>query len=239
MHKHTNTFHSYSSQSHGSQEGSARKRTWTDTVQSLSREAFTSPTEPTVPISSNPLDIFSLFFTEELLNIIVVHTNTYASQTMTDCQAETFTEITAVELKAYIGFCILMGMVRLPSIDDYWKRNPIFRYEPIASKITRDRFREIRRYLHFVNYESLPAPGTPGSDRVGKIRPVLEYVVEKCQSLYQPDRDIVVDEAMIQFQGWSSLKQYLPMKPVKRGIKVWVLATSKGYFCNMQVWIIV
>ena len=26
------------------------------------------------------------------------------------------------------------------------------------------------------------------------------------------------------------------MKPVKRGIKVWVLADVNGYFCNMQVY---
>ncbi len=42
---------------------------------------------------------------------------------------------------------------------------------------------------------------------------------------------------MIKFQGRSSLKQYLPNKPVKRGIKVWVLADSQnGYFYNMQVY---
>ena len=51
--------------------------------------------------------------------------------------------------------------------------------------------------------------------------------------LYQPQRDVSIDEAMVKFQGWSSLKQYLP---VKRGIKVWVLADTNGYFWNMQVY---
>ena len=35
---------------------------------------------------------------------------------------------------------------------------------------------------------------------------------------------------MIKFQGRSSLKQYMPMKPTKRGIKVWVLADEYGFF---------
>ncbi len=48
-------------------------------------------------------------------------------------------------------------------------------------------------------------------------------------------RDVAVDEAMIKFQGRSALKQYLPMKPVKRGIKVWVLADS-SYFHKFQVY---
>ena len=39
---------------------------------------------------------------------------------------------------------------------------------------------------------------------------------------------------MIKFQG---LKQYMPMKPVKRGIKVWVLADSvNGYFSRLEVY---
>ena len=42
---------------------------------------------------------------------------------------------------------------------------------------------------------------------------------------------------MVKFQGRSALKQYnIPMKPIKRGIKVWVLADTNGYFCNMQVY---
>ncbi len=33
---------------------------------------------------------------------------------------------------------------------------------------------------------------------------------------------------MIKFQGRSSLKQYMPMKPIKRGTKVWVLGDSSA-----------
>ena len=47
---------------------------------------------------------------------------------------------------------------------------------------------------------------------------------------------MTVDEAMIKFQGRSSLKQYLPMKPTKHGIKVWVLGdANNGYFLNLSV----
>ena len=42
---------------------------------------------------------------------------------------------------------------------------------------------------------------------------------------------------MIKFQGRSSLKQYMPLKPVKHGIKVWVLAdSSNGYFSKFEVY---
>ena len=35
-----------------------------------------------------------------------------------------------------------------------------------------------------------------------------------------------IDEAMIPFKGRSSLKQFIPNKPTKRGIKVWVRADA-------------
>ncbi len=156
---------------------------------------------------------------------------------MTPSQHENWEELTISELKAYMGFCVLMGIVRLPSIEDYWKKDVHFQYSPISSKISRDRFRDIRRYLHFCDNTTLPTPGTPGSDRLAKIRPLINSINDRCSAVYNLGRDVAVDEAMIKFQGRSALKQYLPMKPVKRGLKVFVLAVSKtGYFHTLQVY---
>lgn len=52
-------------------------------------------------------------------------------------------------------------------------------------------------------------------------------------SIYTPNRDLSVDEAMIPFKGRSTLKQYMPQKPVKRGIKVWALADAINGFVSM------
>ena len=38
--------------------------------------------------------------------------------------------------------------------------------------------------------------------------------------------------------GRSALKQYMPLKPVKRGMKVWLVAeSSTGYFLDLQVYV--
>jgi hypothetical protein len=63
-----------------------------------------------------------------------------------------------------LGFFILMGLVPLSSIYDYWSTNPIYHYSPIASRISRDRFVEIHRYLHFVDNSALTGYGEPESD---------------------------------------------------------------------------
>ena len=96
---------------------------------------------------------------------------------------------------------------------------------------------DINRYLHFVDNSTLSPRGSPDYDRLGKVRPLLEYLQSRFASVYNPGREIAVDEAMIKFLGRSSLKQYLPKKPIKRGIKVWVLGDSAtGYFSRLEVY---
>jgi hypothetical protein len=49
--------------------------------------------------------------------------------------------------------------------------------------------------------------------------------------------NVCIDESMIKFKGRSSLKQYMPSKPIKRGYKVWCLAdSSTGYLYNFDIY---
>ena len=104
---------------------------------------------------------------------------------------------------------ILMGIVHLPSLCDYWKKDSIFHYSPIADKITRDRFLDIHRYLHFNSNSSLADPGTPGNNKLVKVQPIIDKLSNAFQAVYKPHKDVSVDEAMIPFKGRSTLKQYL------------------------------
>ena len=45
-----------------------------------------------------------------------------------------------------------------------------------------------------------------------------------------------IDESMILFKGRSSLKQYNPMKPIKRGYKVWSMADMDGYLYKFEIY---
>ena len=192
---------------------------------------------PKVAIPESPSDTFELLFTPTLLDDIAEQSNVYAKEVMGDEKFNSWPKITREELKAYLGFCVLMGINHLPALDDYWSKDPMYHYSPIADRITRDRFRDISRYLHFVENATLTPRGSPGYDRLGKVRPVIDHLSSRFSDLYDPHREVAVDEAMIKFTGRSTLKQFMPMKPVKRGIKVWALADShNGYFHKFQVY---
>ena len=169
--------------------------------------------------------------------MVVEQSNAYAEEVMGEERYLTWVKVMKEELKAYLGFCILMGINRLPALDDYWSTDPTLHYPPIADRISRDCFREVSRYLHFVDNATLSPRGTPGHDRLGKVRPVIDHLSKRFSDVYDPHREVAVDEAMVKFTGRSTLKQYMPLKPVKRGIKVWVLADShNGHFHQFQVY---
>ena len=210
---------------------------WSSILTSVNVQPFNSPVGPKVAIPESPSDTFELLFTPTLLDDIAEQSNVYAKEVMGDEKFNSWPKITREELKAYLGFCVLMGINHLPALDDYWSKDPMYHYSPIADRITRDRFRDISRYLHFVENATLTPRGSPGYDRLGKVRPVIDHLSSRFSDLYDPHREVAVDEAMIKFTGRSTLKQFMPMKPVKRGIKVWALADShNGYFHKFQVY---
>lgn len=177
---------------------------WAYHLHPIDIQPFECLVGPNTLIPDNPLDIFQLFFTDEILEVIVDASNQYAGSTMPAERFSKWAKYTFDDLKAYLGFQIMMLINRLPSFADYWSKNPNMRYGPVADRISRDRFRELQRYLHFVDNSTVIPRGEIGHDRVGKVRPILisHTSAKKCIST----QEVTIDEAMIKFQGRSSLK---------------------------------
>ena len=190
-----------------------------------------------MPIPDTPLAIFQLFYTPDVIEMIVEQSNNYAKEVMTAEKFAEWEKITVADYEAFIGFGIKMAINKLPAIHHYWSDDVTFRYRPVADRISRDRYQEISRYLHYADNSTLHPRTSADYDRLGKVRPLLRRLQERFSAVYTPGRNLAVDEAMIKFQGRSSLKQYMPKKPIKRGIKVWVLGdSSNGYFSRLDVY---
>ena len=70
------------------------------------------------------------------------------------------------------------------------------------------------------------------------MRPIFDYILNKCKTNFKPTKNISVDEGMIAFRGRLSFRQYMPAKPTKYGIKVWMTAdSSNGYVLNFDVYL--
>ena len=131
-----------------------------------------------------------------------------------------------------MGFFIAIGLVSLPNLENYWETNFILSQPGIVKGMPWNRLAHLCGRLHFNDNSLAPAYGTPGYDKLYKIRPVLDAICGKYKTLYNPGQNVSVDEAMVKFKGRSSIMQYQPLEPIKWGIKVWCLAHSQnGYIC--------
>ena len=68
------------------------------------------------------------------------------------------------------------------------------------------------------------------------MRPLIDSLNKKFTELYSVLRSVSIDENMILFKGQSSLKQYNPVKPIKRGYKFWSLTDMDGYLYKFEVY---
>jgi len=190
-----------------------------------------------LPDIPNPLDYFVEFVDNNLWDFIVIKTNLYADQKLSnspECLAN-FVPVTRAEMKAFIGINIIIG---LPQSALYWPADDHFRNLGIKKVMTGNRFQEINCYFHFSDSSVEPAQGTPGFNHLYKIRRIFDYVLVNCQTMFKPTKNLSVGEAMIGVRGRLYLRQYMPAKATKYGIKVWMVAdSSSGYVLNFDVYL--
>lgn len=113
-----------------------------------------------------------------------------------------------------VGCLLIMAYNRVPHMYMYWSQNKSVRNETIASSISRDRFMLLHSKLYF-NHPKKPKNAEKTYYTAELINCLMyTFNLYRSESTYQS-----IDEFMVKFLGRSSMKQFLPNKPVKRGMK--------------------
>ena len=84
----------------------------------------------------------------------------------------------------------------------------------------------------------MPAHESPDVDKLCKVRLFLESLQADFTRCYNPHKEQATDEAIIKYKSRTSLKQYMPMKPIKCGIEVWCKADSHSNTCVTLTYIL-
>lgn len=91
--------------------------------------------------------------------------------------------------------------------------------------------------LHVIDNSLIKSRNEHGFDKLFKIRPTLDILTVTFKSCYNPTRIQSIYESMIVYvKGKSSIKQYMPNKPTKRGYKVWTRADAFGYVSQFEIY---
>ncbi|VDL83170.1 unnamed protein product, partial [Nippostrongylus brasiliensis] len=202
---------------------------WKDDFMALNRWdlAVDSRLHDDVFDCDKPLDYFRLFVNDHMVELIVTETNRYGAKKMDD-----WVDTNVAEVMKFVGLCIQMGMVRMPSLRDYWSTRPGLGGHSIAGKIMpRTRFENLLKCLHFADNDQADT-----SSRLYKILPILNGFNKSFGEMYKPGRELCVDESLIPFRGRIIFRQYIPSKRHKYGIKLFKLCSHGGYTSKVNVY---
>ncbi|XP_052083040.1 piggyBac transposable element-derived protein 4-like [Mytilus californianus] len=205
---------------------------WSEQLEDIEIPDFNEVTGPVhmLPLNAQAVDFFQLFFEERFFQHLSEQTNLYAEQTSENDQH--WEEVTTDEIKAFIGINILMGVMQLASYRLYWSSDPFLGNTGIRSVMTENRFSKLYQYIHVNNNQTAVPRDTEGFDKLHKVRPIINMVDHTFKDHYKPKQNQTVDEAMVKYKGRFSIKQYMPGKPIKRGMKVWMRADSTSGYCH-------
>lgn len=184
-----------------------------------------------------PDEMFRLFLTDEILDKMVLETNSYAENFVTGSDLKNKSRFKSwkptdrEEMLKFFGIILVMGLVKVPHINDYWAQNPMYRNEYIGEVMKRDRFLMILKFWHFSKQRE-----GDGTDKLHKIRDVYEMLLAQFRKITVPGKILVIDESMVPWRGRLQFRQYIKNKSHKYGVKLYKLCTVDGFTFNMIVY---
>ena len=173
------------------------------------------------------IEYFKRFFDDNLIVHIAEQTNLYNTQEKFNSSSGKTLNTDSNEIEQLIGILLLMGIYPNPQYRMYWNPSTALPQITNALKGGLTRFETLKQYLHFNDNSKQPELSSPQYDKLYKIRPVIESVLNKCRNV-EPGQYNAVDKQMIPTKTKNSMKQYLPKKPHKWGFKVFSRFGSFG-----------
>lgn len=174
-----------------------------------------------------PVHTFELFFDNDIFQLLQFEMTRYAIRS-----GRSIPEFTVEEIKKCFGVLILSGYVPVPDRGDMWSNDNDLRNQLVAESIRRDRFDQFMANCHWADNNDVST-----RDKLWKIRPLIDRVQTNFRKFYFPTcTGLNFDEAMIKYFGRHGCKQFIPVKPIRFGFKVWCLNAPNGYLLDFNIY---
>ncbi|OXA39146.1 Exportin-1 [Folsomia candida] len=170
--------------------------------------------------TSTPYSILRKFMTDEVIGQIIHQTNLYALQR----KIPQWKNVTVAEFWNFLALHVLTGVVQKPSLKDYWSTNVLIATHYFGEIMSRNRFMQILRGLHFVNMED---PDLDTTNRFHKLGTILPDIVNNFRRAVNPGEFLTLDEELMPFRGRLSFRQYNPKKRGRFGIESFLLMDAE------------
>jgi hypothetical protein len=210
-------------------------------------------------VHHSPEEFFKEMFDDKMWTIMSEATNQYVEYKKNDirknrdpfeaadvgepdltkgCRLNQWTATTPDEMKVFVAHLIIMGLIKKPSLESYWSRKSVTRTSFFGTYMVRNRFQNILWNLHVSpSPEVNPPYGEEGHDPLYKVREMVDMMERNFKLKYTPGKILSMDESCCPFKGRVRFRQYLPKKPNKFSIKLWMISeATTGYISGFEVY---
>ena len=192
---------------------------WSQDFKPIHVRQFRGISGPNLPpdfdVSSNPVDYFQLFFTDDIISTICENTNKYKQfrcdqkrVVNPNYSEKHWDDVDVPCMKAYIGLSIMFGVLNQPRYRNYWSSDEYIGNSAVKSVFTLRRYQKISEYLHVSDRSREVPQGHRDYDKLGKIRWLINYLLQKFPQYSNPELQQTVDEGIVKFSGCCKFIQY-------------------------------
>lgn len=193
-----------------------------------------------------PAEALKLFLTPDIVQEIVSETNREAEKKLETkhekalkinpyAKKGVWKQFSETEFWAFLGLVITAGVqkswdipVRELFLDP--RSDPIYR-----ATFSVNRFEEIRRNMRFDDRSTRKE--RQGMGKLAPIKFVFDCFLKNCQTMYEPNSALTIDEQLLDYDGRTPMTQYMPAKPAKKGIKIfWICDAVNGFAINGKIY---
>lgn len=179
-------------------------------------------------------DAFRTILTTSIVEEILLATNQKARRAMNTNAAlpnpkkmRPWRDLTVNELYAFIGLVIYAGAEKsnLVEAKDLFAKDhmPIYR-----ATMSLKRFEQICRYLRFD--DSRTRGFRLQSDKLAPFRHIWTLFLNNLTLNYMPSKELCIDEQLLNTRNRCMIRQYIPSKPGKYGIKInWIVDAPTSF----------
>lgn len=182
--------------------------------------------------NSTELQFFEYFADETLMKEIARCTNRYFQYYVRNVdirqhsRTQDWSDVNSQHIYLFLAVTMLMTRNKRISIEEHWSTDPLLNSPIFHNILSRNKYCLITSMLHFTDVftsnERLP--------RLHKLQFLIDHARNKFKEAIIPHQKICIDESIVPFKGRLILKQYLPKKRNRFGIKLFVLCDVKTGF---------
>lgn len=175
--------------------------------------------------------MFKLFFTDELINLVLIHSNQEIQRQRENYKNKTsanLSDLTLSELNALFGLLILAAALKNNHLTTNLLYDSSFCGNRYCATMPEKRFCFLINCLRFNDRTSRLE--RKNEAKLAPISVVWDILMINCKNNYKPSSYVTIDEQLVGFRGRCPFRMYIPSKPTRYGIKIVMMCDNANKY---------